>query len=366
MKPNNPIAAGITIGRRREDEEDLSSDSTESDETESTDYGTSEPDSEYSDGLEGSEEYTNFRGDGSLNPADSASGGTTGGTGDADDRKEDEEDGVSGNYSSSRGDAFGEGNEVSERSDQTLDADLLARNEEFAFNQNLSLLKKYYYATTEKKVLELSQRLQEMYPNKVEKIQVTLNEAKKIWDTPNPLVLSPEEWRKRRIEQLENPSEDLMKEWFGSKEPSLNALFDETKGHGVILPFKSDVHLGKIEVKPSEDINNLVKVYNSKFNSNFTVDQILQLNNVTKDNLLKNGGNLNVPDPSINTASTPWKKYDGEITFQSVDQLKKEINSFNKEYGTKYSYEDVVMYNMGPNAKGYDLKTGEGTGTLSV
>lgn len=96
------------------------------------------------------------------------------------------------------------------------------------------------------------------------------------------------------------------------------------------------------------------------------MDQILQLNNVTKDNLLKNGGNLNVPDPSINTASTPWKKYDGEITFQSVDQLKKEINSFNKEYGTDYSYEDVVMYNMGPNAKGYDLKTGEGTGTLSV
>lgn len=197
--------AGITLGRRREeDEEDIegeedtdetleSPDTLDSERLDTTNEMTSEPESEPSDGLEGSEEYTNFRGDESLNPADSASGGTTGGTGDADDRKEDEEDGVSGNYSSSRGDAFGEGNEVSERSDQTLDADLLARNEEFAFNQNLSLLKKYYYATTEKKVLELSQRLQEMYPNKVEKIQVTLNEAKKIWDTPNPLVLSPEE-----------------------------------------------------------------------------------------------------------------------------------------------------------------------------
>ncbi|MCB1144318.1 MAG: hypothetical protein KDK54_18845 [Leptospiraceae bacterium] len=189
--------AGITLGRRREeDEEDIegeedtgeTEDSESEDSKETTDETlespdildserldttnemTSEPESEYSDGLEGSEEYTNFRGD-----------------------------------------EFEE-----EFSDNLTPTEILAHNRE--------LLRQYYFATTIGKANDLLAELIKADPDHEDLYRQTLAIAKKDWDAlPS----------KERIQRYEEPAEDLMLEMFGSKEPGVDALFNSDNENGV-------------------------------------------------------------------------------------------------------------------------------------
>ena len=152
--------AGITLGRRREediegeDDTDETEDSESEDSKESTDETlespdtldserldttnemTSEPESEYSDGLEGSEE--------------------------------------TGNYSNSRGDTFGDG----EVSDNLTPAEILAHNSE--------LLRQYYFATTIGKANDLLNEMIASDPAHEDQYRQTLADAKKDWDAKPP------------------------------------------------------------------------------------------------------------------------------------------------------------------------------------
>ncbi|MCB1145080.1 MAG: hypothetical protein KDK54_22745, partial [Leptospiraceae bacterium] len=126
-----------------------SPDTLDSERLDTTNEMTSEPESEYSDGLEGSEE--------------------------------------TGNYSNSRGDTFGDG----EVSDNLTPAEILAHNSE--------LLRQYYFATTIGKANDLLNEMIASDPAHEDQYRQTLADAKKDWDSlPS----------KERIKRYEEPAED--------------------------------------------------------------------------------------------------------------------------------------------------------------
>ena len=175
--------AGITLGRRREEEEEdiegeedtdetlESPDTLDSERLDTTNEKNSEPESEYSDGLEGSEEYTNFRGDEFEEEI----------------IKEEPIISLSANY----------GN-ISQLDDSYKDNEYGEVPADPVFVTNSEILEQYYFATTKEKAAEMLAILCKKDPANTTKYYDALAGAVKKWEETPP---------SQRIKKFEKPAE---------------------------------------------------------------------------------------------------------------------------------------------------------------
>ncbi|MDX1957409.1 MAG: hypothetical protein SFU98_02495 [Leptospiraceae bacterium] len=112
--------------------------------------------------------------------------------------------------------------------------------------------------------------------------------------------------------------------------------------YGVKIPVYGEMRWGRIKYDSKDSVDNLLSVYNKKFNTNFTK---ANLTSVPANTNPPTHYNLPMKDSAINHNPIITGGYEGEFTFSSIDDLQKDISNFNSKYGTNYKYEDVIFYN---------------------